>query len=247
MTAKIKTILTAAGVALVAIVIGLIMYGQGQKKAYQQDIGALTVLVSQLETKVKLSDTAILAKTNEIIALAKEKQAALDSANAAAQSQAVTQAALDKLKTETAALPPDALSGAINVRIGTDASRPTANGLFSFTRVWAENTLNLFYTGEAAIKQGGEYLIEIAGLRSAVAIAATEIKVRDEKYALRDGEYVALGAAFTAQGDALKHLQNSFFGRSVRTFIIGAATGAAIVILYDIFKPAKAAVAVIGQ
>jgi hypothetical protein len=231
MTAALKKYLLIAGFIMAAVFSAIVFYGHYQHVLYQNSIGASKVLTAEYTAYKKNADTAILAKTNEISALAKEKQAALDAANAAAQSQSATQAELNRLKAETAALPPDALSGKINAFIGDNQTRPTADGRFSFTRPGAENTLNLFYERDAYQIQNGAYQTEILNLRMDITKSDAIIAAGNEKYSLKDGECIKLLAAFDARGDALKHLQHSILGRQVKTFIIGAGIGAGTVFI----------------
>ncbi len=225
MTPKQKAIIAAVVACILAIGAGVVIYANGQHRKYLEAVGASAILTEQYNTFKAQADAAIVAKNAEIAEAVKAKDAAIEKANAAHAQQAVIQAKYNALKGETAALPATDLIIHINARIGSGNSWPTAGGLFSFTRVGAENTLNLFLDGESAIKQGAEYLLEISGLRSAVSIALTEIKIRDEKYALRDGEYVALWAAFDMQDKAMTHLRRSLFGRRLKSFAIGAGVG----------------------
>jgi hypothetical protein len=236
MTAALKKYLLIAGFIMAAVFSAIVFYGHYQHVLYQNSIGASKVLTAEYTAYKKNADTAILAKTNEISALAKEKQAALDAANAAAQSQSATQAELNRLKAETAALPPDALSGKINAFIGDNQTRPTADGRFSFTRPGAENTLNLFYERDAYQIQNGAYQAETLNLRTAISKSDLIIADWTQKYTLKDGEYQKALAAWSADKDALKHLSRSIFGRQVKTFIIGAGAGAAAVIIYTLVK-----------
>jgi hypothetical protein len=236
MTAQIKRALVIAGLVVAAILAGLVVYGNYQHVMYQQGLGASKTLTAEYNAYKSNAETAIAAKNAEIAQAAKDKLDALAQANAAAQSQAATQAELNRLKAETAALPPDALSGKINAFIGDNQTRPTADGRFSFTRPGADNTLNIFYERDAYQIQNGAYQAETLNLRTAISKSDLIIADWTQKYTLKDGEYQKALAAWSADKDALKHLSRSIFGRQVKTFIIGAGAGAAAVIIYTLVK-----------
>jgi Arc/MetJ family transcription regulator len=239
MTATIKKYLIIAGIAIAAIISGLIVYGNYQRALYVQSVGASKVLTAEYNALKKTSDAAILAKTQEINALIKEKQAAIADANKHALGEAVIQSKYEALKRETASLPADALSRNINARIGSGNSWPTAGGLFSFTRSGVDNTLNLFLDGEGyKAKFENERGVSL-NLRAAVDAAEREGVALIAKYDLKDGEYMAAVAAWDADKESLSHLRKSILGRRVKSFIIGGAIGVVTgIIIYHFFiKP----------
>jgi hypothetical protein len=250
MTAQIKRALVIAGLVVAAILAGLVVYGNYQHVMYQQGLGASKTLTAEYNAYKSNAETAIAAKNAEIAQAAKDKLDALAQANAAAQSQAATQAELNRLKAETAALPPDALSGKINAFIGDNQTRPTADGRFSFTRPGADNTLNIFYERDAFKAQYSTEQSVSQSYRLALDKSDAIILDQEQKYTLKDGEYQKALAAWSSDKDALKHLQRSIFGLRTKSFLIGAGIGAAAVIIYNLIKPADAAidsVAVINQ
>jgi hypothetical protein len=236
MTAKIEKYLIIAGLVIAAILAGLVVYGNYQHVQYQQAIGASKTLTTEYTAFKKNAETAIIAKNAEIAQAAKDKLAALASAQSAQESQAATQAELNRLKGETAALPPDALSGKINTYIGAGNISPTGSGLFSLTRSGAENSLNIFYERDAFRADSASW--QLVSQSYKLALDKSDVIIADwtQKYTLKDGEYQKLISAFDARGDALSHLQHSILGRQVKTLIIGAGIGAAAVIVYNAVK-----------
>jgi hypothetical protein len=238
MTAKIKTALGAIALVIVAVIIGVIAYAGHQRTLYNEAIGASKILTAEFEAYRESADASFAGLNASINAAIVERA----KASAVAQSQAATQAALDKLKTETAALPATDLIIQINARIGSGNSWPTAGGLFSFTRVGTENTLNLFYTGEAYYKQYTDEQKKNVEYKAALDKDTGIISAWTEKYTLRDGEYQLALKAWDGDREALKHLSRSIFGRKVKAFVIGAGIGAAAVIIYNLIKPSAAAI-----
>lgn len=233
MTSKQKGIIAIVAFVVVCIIGGAIIYGGAQYRKYQQAVGASKALTAEYEAykaEAKKLQAGLTASIND---LEKQRLAALEQAALANAKQADIQAQYDKLKGETAALPPDALSGAINVRIGADQSRPTANGLFSFSRVGTDRTLNLFLDGEAASLSLEASVVEAASLRSAVSLAAGIANDWAKRFEIQGVEYGKAIKAWDADRDALTHLRRSIFGRRVKSFITGAAAGVAAVLIYN--------------
>ena len=236
MTAKLKQALAIVGAIVAVVLVSIILYANNQRIKYQQAIGASKALTAEYNDYVKSAELAIKELHAGIAESLKQEQAAIDAAEKAKAAQSSIQAKYDTLKEETAALPPDALSGAINIRIGADQSRPTANGLFSFSRVGTERTLNLFLDGEASAENLKSEQAVSLNLRAALDAAERGAALCSEAYALKDGEYTRALAAWATDRDALRHLQRSIFGRKVKSFLTGAAFGAAAVVIYTAIK-----------
>jgi hypothetical protein len=233
MTAKLKQALAIVGAIVAVVLVSIILYANNQRIKYQQAIGASKALTAEYNDYVKSAELAIKELHAGIAESLKQEQAAIDAAEKAKAAQSSIQAKYDTLKEETAALPPDALSGAINIRIGADQSRPTANGLFSFSRVGTERTLNLFLDGEGYSAKYEQERAVSSNLRAALDAAERGAALWSEKYSLQDGEYQRALAAWGADKDALKHLRRSIFGRKIKSFLTGAAFGAVAVIVYS--------------
>lgn len=236
MTAKLKAILAIAGAIAAVAVVSIVLYANGQRIKYHEALGASKVLTAEYKDYVKSAELAIKELHAGIAESLKLEQAALDAAEKAKAAQSSIQAKYDTLKEETAALPPDALSGAINIRIGAEQSRPTANGLFSFSRVGTERTLNLFLDGEASAENLKSEQAVSLNLRAALDAAERGAALCSEAYALKDGEYTRALLAWNADREALTHLSRSIFGRKVKSFLTGAAFGAVAVIVYTAIK-----------
>lgn len=236
MAAKLKAILALAGVIVAVALVSIILYANNQHIKFHGALGASKALTAEYNDYVKSAELAIKELHAGIDEANADRQAALDAAAKAKAAQSDIQTKYDTLKEETAALPPDALSGAINIRIGADQSRPTANGLFSFSRVGTERTLNLFLDGEGAAEHYVNEQAVSLNLRAALDAAERGAALCSEAYALKDGEYKRALAAWAADKDALRHLQRSQFGRNVKSFLTGAAIGAAAVIVYTAIK-----------
>jgi hypothetical protein len=236
MTAKIKQIFIIVGLVFAAVTAGLIIYGNYQKVMAREAIGASKVLTAEYEAFKKNADTALVAKNTEIAQKENERLAALKIAADAKASEAVALKELEAKKKETASLPPDALAGTINKYIGVGASSPLAGGGFSFTRPGAENTLNLFYERDAFKAHYETEQSVSQGYRLALDASLSETSAWGEKYTLKDGEYTRALAAWSADNDALSHLQRSIFGRTVKVAVISAGVGiVAGIIIYHFF------------
>jgi len=239
MTATIKKYLIIAGVAIAAILFGLVVYGNYQTAKYKESLGASKVLTAQYEAKLKVAEVAILAKTEEAKQARAERDAAIADADKHALGEAVISSKYEALKKETAAMPASDLVIQINARIGSGNAWPTAGGLFSFTRSGADNTLNLFLDGEGYKDKFENERGVSLNLRAAVDAAERVGVALSVKYDLKDGEYKAAIAAWDADKDALSHLRKSIFGRRIKSFIIGGTLGVVTgIIVYHFFiKP----------
>jgi len=233
MTTKIKAILALIGAVAVCVIIGIVLYANGQRDKYLQAKGASEVLTAEFASYKASAEPLISGLNQAINGLTIERDKAKAKADEADAAKSAIQAKYDKLKSETASLPATALTSAINARIGLNESWPTAGGLFAFSRVGTERTLNLFLDGEGyAAKYEQERAVSV-NLRVALDAAERGAALWSEKYALRDGEYQRAIAAWGADKDALVHLRRSLLGRKVKSFIVGAAIGAGAVIIYN--------------
>ena len=234
------TKLNQALVGLVALIVliagGLMIYGTAERKAYLQAKGEAIVLNQQFKDAQADAAKQIAALTVAYNTAQADKDAALAAANAAENGQVAIQAALDALKALTAAMPPDTLSGAINQRIGAAQSWPTAGGVFTFTRKGAESTLNVFLDGEAsASKYHAEQLVTM-NLHTAIDAAEQASVSLGSRLTLTQGELDKAVAAWGATQSALSHLEHSILGTKIKTFVIGAGTGALALYALHILK-----------
>ena len=236
MTAKLRNIIYASGLAVVLIIASLIVYGNYQHSQYLKSKGASAALTAEYKAYKSTADLGILSLQNENAALRVEKTAALSAANSAAQHGLALQIEIDHLKTLTAALSPDGISAKINERIGTGSIVPTAGGLYICTRPGAEATLNRFLDGEGfASKYESEKAVSL-NLRAALDAAERMEANSDNAFYLKTQEYNRAILAWNADKDTLRHLERSILGRRVKSFIIGAASGAAAMLIYQLAK-----------
>lgn len=236
MTAKLRSALIAGGGVIVLILAALVIYGNLQHSQYLKAKGASAALTAEYTAYKSTAEPAILSLQNENAALRVEKQAALSAAEASALHGAALQIEIDHLKTLTAALSPDGISAKINERIGTGSIVPTAGGLYICTRPGAEATLNRFIDGEGyASKYESEKAANL-NLRAALDAAERMAANSAQAFTLKDGEYQRALAGWDADKQVIKHLERSMFGRRTKSFIIGAATGAAAMLIYNLAK-----------
>jgi len=225
MTDKLKAYIAITAFAFICIIGGFIIYSGHQAEKYRIARAEAARLADEYKALVKSSDTAIIAKDAEIAKATTERDKAIADAAQSKQHDAVITAKYDALKGEVAALPGNALSGKINAFIGNNEIVPTVGGYFTLQRTGAERTLTLFYDGAEYRAKYENGIVTIASLEAAVSAGATLAKSWEEKYMLRDGEYVALGAVYAKQSLALKYLERSIAGRRLKSFIIGSVFG----------------------
>ena len=217
---------TQALIALAALLVlalgGFVAYGNGQRKAYLEAKGAAAVLEKQYAEYQAAAGKEKAALELEAEKWRADKDAALIAAHNAEISQAMTQARLDAQLALTASLPPDALSGNINQRIGANQSWPTEGGVFTFTRPGTENVLNRFLTGEASESKYQAEAVVTVNLRAAIDAAERGTASISGQLALAAGERDRAIAAWGATGDALKHLERAQFGTKIKYAAYGA-------------------------
>jgi hypothetical protein len=236
MTAKLRNILYASGLAVVLIISALIVYGNFQHSQYLKSKGASAALTAEYTAYKSTAEPAILSLQNENATLRVEKQTALTAAEASVLHGAALQIEIDHLKTLTAALSPDGISAKINERIGTGSIVPTAGGLYICTRSGAEATLNRFLDGEGyKSKYESEQAVTL-NLRAAVDAAERMAANSDNAFFLKGQELNRAILAWNADKDTLRHLERSILGRRTKSFIIGAASGAAAMLIYNLAK-----------
>jgi hypothetical protein len=172
-------------------------------------------------------ETAALKALNT--ALQAEKQTALDKAAAEAAGRTKAEKERDAAIALTKALTDDALSGAINLRIGAGQSKPMASGVFSFTRPGTESTLNIFIAGETAVTARDSALRESANNKT--ALDKCEEQRKNDAKVIEDGkaEIKTNKAGWKTADDNLAHLEHSILGTKIKTFAIGVGVGAAII------------------
>ncbi|MCK9598035.1 MAG: hypothetical protein M0R06_03275 [Sphaerochaeta sp.] len=236
MTPKIKSALIIAGLVLAAVISALIVYGNYQRRAYINAMGASDALTAEYEAYKKTADGLMAGLNASINTLAAERDAAIHAADQAQAVAAEYLHDLEVLQGNTAALPPDALSGNLSTYIGVGNIAPTGSGRFSLTRPGAENTLNLFLAGDAYRKSYAAEMMASNNLRTALDASVAETKAWTEKFTIKDNELNKALVAWAADRDALTHLRRSIFGRRVKSFIIGAGVGAAAVIVYSLVR-----------
>jgi hypothetical protein len=214
----------------------LVWYGNNQRQAYLEAKGAAAVLTRQYEDYRAQAEKQRAQLQAEAAQARSEKAAALDRAQALETDKDRLTAALTAEKAKVAALPPDALAGSINLRIGAGLSWPMGGGLFSFTRPGAEGVLTRFLQGEAdAAGYKAEKSIS-ANLRTAISAAEREAGNLGQRLYITTNERDKAVLAWDADKAALKSLERAILGTKVKTFLIGAGVGAAAVIILNLVR-----------
>ena len=236
MTAKLRnTLITAA--AILAVVIGIIIaWGQAEHRAALKWKGASAVLTAEHAAYVKQAEPLIASLQSENVTLKQIANSAVSKADTLESTIAEQDAAISHLKTLTAALSPDGLSAKINERIGTGSIVPTKGGLYICSRAGAEATLNRFIDGEGYRTKYETEKAAVWNLRAALDAAERMAANSAQAFTLKDGEYQRALAGWDADKQVIKHLERSMFGRRTKSFIIGAATGAAAMLIYNLAK-----------
>jgi hypothetical protein len=227
-------------IAIIAILAlfagGLMIYSGHEKKLYLIDKGKAQVLAKEYADYKASAEPQIVALTTASAKAKADKEAALAAAVVAENAKAAIQSALDAEKAKTHALPPDALSGAINTRIGANQSWPTEGGVFTFTRPGTESVLNRFLNGEASESKYQAEAVVTVNLRAAIDAAERGTASISGQLALTAGERDKAIAAWGATGDALKHMERAQFGLGLKHYVIGAGVGAAVLVILHVFK-----------
>ena len=236
MTAKLRNALISAA-AILAVAIGiLIAWGQAEHRAALKWKGASAALTSEYNAYVKQAEPVIAGLQVQNAALQKDVNAAISKADTLESTIAEQDAAISHLKTLTAALSPDGLSAKINERIGTGSIVPTKGGLYICSRAGAEATLNRFIDGEGYRTKYETEKAVVWNLRAALDAAEQQAANSAQAFTLMQGERDRALVAWDADKDALRHLERSILGRRTKSFIIGAATGAAAMLIYQLAK-----------
>ena len=236
MTAKLRATLIAAA-AILAVVIGIVIaWGQAEHRAALKWKGASAALASEYNAYVKQAEPVIAGLQVQNAALQKDVNAAISKADTLESTIAEQDAAISHLKTLTAALSPDGLSAKINERIGTGSIVPTKGGLYICSRAGAEATLNRFIDGEGYRTKYETEKAAVWNLRAALDAAEQQAANSDNAFTLKDQELKRALKAWDADKQVIKHLERSIFGRRTKSFIIGAATGAAAMLIYNLAK-----------
>jgi len=236
MTAKLRATLIAAA-AILAVVIGIVIaWGQAEHRAALKWKGASAALASEYNAYVKQAEPVIAGLQVQNAALQKDVNAAISKADTLESTIAEQDAAISHLKTLTAALSPDGLSAKINERIGTGSIVPTKGGLYICSRAGAEATLNRFIDGEGYRTKYETEKAAVWNLRAALDAAEQQAANTAQAFTLMQGERDRALVAWDADKDALRHLERSILGRRTKSFIIGAATGAAAMLIYQLAK-----------
>ncbi|MFA7334943.1 MAG: hypothetical protein WC130_11725 [Kiritimatiellia bacterium] len=236
MTAKLRNILVAAAVILTVIIGILIAYGQAEHRAYLKAKGASAVLTAEFNAYKAQAEPFIASLQSENAQLTKTINAVISTAAGHEATIAEKDVEISHLKTLTAALSPDGLSAKINERIGTGSIVPTKGGLYICSRAGAEATLNRFIDGEGyRTKYETEKAVTL-NLRAALNAAEKMAANSDNAFTLKDQELKRALKAWDADKQVIKHLERSMFGRRTKSFIIGAATGAAAMLIYNLAK-----------
>ena len=231
-----KRTLSIVAAAVLAILAGLVLYGNYQHRQYLEAKGAEKLIAAQYQyatVKANIEIAALLASTT---AAESQKQAALDAAAAERQLRLQADAERDAAVAKTKALPDDTLSSAINLRIGNGESKPIASGVFSFTRPGTEATLNRFLAGETAASDRDSAIREAANNADGLALCESQRGKLAKEVKLRVNERDLAKIGWDTTADALKHLERSIIGTRIKTFITGAAVGAVAVIALHILK-----------
>lgn len=225
MSKTTRLILIGAAAVAVGVMAWLVVDGQRQRVLYHEAKGALDVYEKDLadyKAQAKARDDAYAAD------IKKRDDRIYDltfSVRMYENAQVQLQVELAKEKAKTAALPDDALSAAINARIGAGASWPTGGAMFAFTRAGAEATLNRFLDGEGWAKRYENEHVIAEKLNATVAEKNGVIADWSWRFDLKVGELAREAAAHAGTKDALKHLERSRAGATVKSFLIGALAG----------------------
>ena len=221
MTTNLKTILIAIAGAILAALIGFVWYGGAEHAAYVQSKAQSAILTKQYSDYVASAKVALDKAKEDGQKWHDQAIANQTAADVAEQKIPAIQAALDAERARTKTLTPDALAGAVNLRIGANQSLPVANGTFSFTRPGAESTLNLFLQGEAAANKYAAEQIVSSDLRSAIDSSKHELDALGQRLTLVQGEYDLALPAWQADKNSLKFLERSILGLRIKTFVEG--------------------------
>ena len=236
MTAKLRNALISAA-AILAVAIGiLIAWGQAEHRAALKWKGASAVLTAEHAAYVKQAEPLIASLQSENVTLKQIANSAVSKADTLESTIAEQDATIAHLKALTAALSPDSLSGQINQRIGAGSMSPTEGGLYICSRAGAEATLNRFIDGEGYRTKYETEKAVVWNLRAALDAAEQQAANSAQAFTLKDGEYQRALAGWDADKQVIKHLERSMFGRRTKSFIIGAATGAAAMLIYNLAK-----------
>ena len=236
MTAKLRNALISAA-AILAVAIGiLIAWGQAEHRAALKWKGASAALTSEHAAYVKQAEPLIASLQSENVTLKQIANSAVSKADTLEATIADQDAAISHLKALTAAMPPDSLTGQINQRIGPDSIVHTAGGLYICSRAGAEATLNRFIDGEGYRTKYETEKAVVWNLRAALDAAEQQAANSAQAFTLKDGEYQRALAGWDADKQVIKHLERSMFGRRTKSLIIGAATGAAAMLIYNLAK-----------
>jgi hypothetical protein len=222
MSTKLKSCLAAAGALVLAIFIGLGIYGSAQHRAYLESKGKAEALTQQYRDYELIAKKAIVDLTIESANWKAAQEAALAAAESAGKQTAIITAALEAEKARTKTLPPDILAGNINLRIGPNECLPVANGSFSLTRYGVENTLNIFLDGEGYNEKLKAESLVSENLRSAYSSSQHENDTLGQRLSIRETELSNCIALKDATSDTLKHLERAQFGLKVKTIVITA-------------------------
>lgn len=220
------------GSAIVVILLAILgWYGAAQRAAYLKASGAATLYAEKYKASLEKANTEIAALLASTAAAETQKQAALAAAAAERALRVKADAERDGIIAKTKALPDDTLSSAINLRIGEDESKPIASGVFSFTRPGAENTLNLFISGETAATDRDSAIREAAHNADSLALCETQRGnlAAEIKTTADERDLAKLG--WDKEAEALSHLEKSIFGRTVKVAVISAGVGAGLVLI----------------
>lgn len=236
MTTKLKTILVGAGALVLAILVGLGIYGAAQHKSYLISKGKAEALEIQYRDYEKTAKSEIASLTAQGANWKDARDAALAAVASAEQGKAATQAALDAEKARTKLLTADLLAGQINARIGINQALPVANGTFSLTRPGAENTLNVFLDGEGFKEKLKAESLVSENLRSAINSSQHENDTLGQRLSITQTELTKSVAAWDATKDTLKHLERSILGTKIKTFAVGVGVGAVAIIILHLCK-----------
>ncbi len=220
--------LRACLAVVVAIVLALAGWGVIERKAYVAAKAKADILRSDYTAYVEQAEAVKADMAIEAATLRAEKAAAIDAAISAESSKAKIAADLAAEKAKTAALPPDSLSGSINLRIGAGQSYPTGDGRFSFSRPGADATLDSFLEGEASHNLYEAERSVTANLRTALTAAESENGNLSHRLCLTQGELDRAVNAWGAETSALNHLRLSIIGRTVTTAAISFGVGLAV-------------------
>lgn len=236
MNPKIERALIVTVAIIAVIVTGIIIWGTAEYRGYTRAKAEADVLTAQYEAKAKQADLAILTLQREAVILRTEKKRALENAALHEADAASKQIEIDRLKAETAALAPDALTGKLADYIGATNISYRAGGLYICTRAGAEATLNRFLDGDSYKSQYESEKAANLNLRAAIDAAERAAANSDQQRRFILSKYDAALLAWSADQLALKRLERSIFGRRTKSFITGAAIGAASVLIYQLAK-----------